>query len=85
MLFSTRPWFDGENVSCYGVPTKIMRFIFTPSYPDYGWQPNVHGETESSTWVSQGSNYEPVWVSHDILNEDEIVYLAASEPVPVYE
>lgn len=26
-----------------------------------------------------------VWTNHDILNEDGSVYLAASEPIPVYE
>lgn len=26
-----------------------------------------------------------VWTSHDILNEDGSLYLAASEPIPIYE
>jgi hypothetical protein len=29
--------------------------------------------------------FTPLWTSHDILNEDGTVYLAASEPIPVYE
>lgn len=29
--------------------------------------------------------YIPFWTNTDILNEDETVYISASEPIPVYE
>jgi hypothetical protein len=48
-------------------------------------------ETNEWVWVngvSTGSNYKnapPVWCNQDLLGYDGSVYLAASEPIPVYE
>lgn len=42
---------------------------------------------ENGEWVSSVGriNCKAIWANHDILNPDGSVYLAASEPVPVYE
>jgi len=42
-------------------------------------------EFESTTMILWDSHYSLIWASHDVLKADNSVYLAASEPVPVYE
>lgn len=50
------------------------------------------GETEwsevitvSQNGVSTNGEETVIWANHDILNEDGSLYLAASEPIPIYE
>lgn len=47
-----------------------------------GWSFLSTKDTDSSYKIA---GYPPVWSSFDLLNEDGSVYLAASEPAPVYE
>lgn len=51
-----------------------------------GWEEYLSGDLTDEENVSKGSlTNEPVlWVSFDMRNQENAVYLAASEPVPVY-
>lgn len=49
---------------------------------DTGW---VYSASANHTEAAGGPTFEPLWTNHDILNEDGTIYLAASDPVPVYE
>lgn len=61
-----------------GKTAQIIQYIDSYGFKD-GWG-------ESSTQTVQGTySYEPVWTNHDVLDQDGTVYLAASEPVPIYE
>lgn len=50
------------------------------------WEPFTKwrdvGKYEST---SHSNGFPPIWANYDILNEDGSVYLAASNPIPVYE
>ena len=52
-------------------------------------------QSEDVEWVDNGASIgsanlaqsiaNPIWANYDIMRDDDSVYLAASEPVPVYE
>ena len=79
-LFGALPYVNGENCM---IPDASAATIF---------------DVEENAWVFKGTelfNYgydailgekeALVWASHDVLNADGSTYLAASDPVPVYE
>ena len=68
--------FDGSR---WVIPSGVYG-LFVQWYPSKG---NEWGALSES---HLGGRYAaPIWCNTDILNEDGTVYLAASEPVPVYE
>ena len=78
--------FNGSNVVMSGAPerTKYLLYRYSPSNGDTEF--SLKGEYSGGTAnkVTYPSSEDAFWTNHDILNEDGSVYLAASDPIPVY-
>lgn len=96
--FSYRVLVFYSQASVYYAYCFASERIYKNNYLDivgsYGSMATSYGY-EDGTWIfksegsmnglEMGSWAQPVWSNYDILNADGSVYLAASEPVPVYE
>lgn len=78
----------GSFVTDSGAGTQLES-TYRKVIPDYkgGGSDTDWGEFEEKAYSATvaTSSYPPVWSSFDVLNHDGTVYLAASDPVPVYE
>lgn len=68
------------NVEAVGKPGSFIEYKGAEYYE------NAWGELVTFYMQSDaGITPKPIWSNYDILNEDGTLYLAASDPVPVYE
>lgn len=62
--------------------TETIYVAYSIGKSDVTWdEPIYYDEEHASSYLA----YTPFWSNFDILNEDGTLYLAASEPTPVYE
>ena len=84
------------SVGTLGSPdTVFLHPTATTTILIYSYEHGQSGWTEIPPLKSEYAEYEVVWsatpnnyfawANHDVLNEDNTVYLIASEPIPVYE
>ena len=88
-VFKTEPaWFKPSIiVSAYGVEdgNTHLEAVDYPYGAEADWGYVTLSEKTSNGYLASG-NFEGIfWANYDILNEDGTIYLAASDPVPVYE
>lgn len=79
LLYTTGSRLSYELVASDGSPTISS---------DGSWVFDKEYDADTySTWYFSIGNYRrtPIWANHNIDNPDGTVYLAASDPVPVYE
>lgn len=84
---STARYYVDEASGLYSfggtVENPVPCLVWNKRFTDTDWC-NFEERTNHSVTVKSSSN-PLLWASFDILDEDGIVYLAASNPTPVYE
>ena len=68
----------------FEVGTEMVQYNLSSSYTD-GVSRWIYVVSNPTTWSEKSSYGEGVWSNTDIYKDDGALYLAASEPIPVYE
>ena len=90
-------WLISKQTSIYGESGNEVWGVQEGDASCTVYRSKAQGAWEAANLFTDGANTRddfggyyisgitPIWTSHDILNADGTLYLAASEPVPVYE
>jgi hypothetical protein len=90
ILASNRPTYN--STEGFVLSSNLLQYATTDSEQvasDFGllsanvW--DLSGNDTDNTWTMEAFDGRTYWSNHDILNTDGSTYLAASEPVAVYE
>lgn len=79
--------FNGSNVVQTNAPerTKYLLYRYSPTNGDTGFSLAGEYSGGTSNKVTYPSEEDSFWSNHDIPNADGTIYLAGSDPIPVYE
>lgn len=72
-------YMDSVGCTTEGYGSILSGAVRTPIHAGSEW------DCTDISWDANNHGGLPIWANHDILSEDGAVYLAASDPIPVYE